>query len=50
MNQVDAEGLNIRNEKLLFPEPGETLMEGDVLVMIGEEKLLEEFENSGADS
>ncbi len=48
LNQMDAEGLNVRNEVLLFPEPEEKLIEGDVLILVGEEEKLEEFQKSGS--
>ncbi|MDA3956562.1 TrkA family potassium uptake protein [Oceanispirochaeta sp.] len=48
LNQMDSEGLNIRKEILLFPESGEELLEGDVLIMVGEEKNLELFQKNGS--
>jgi len=48
LNQMDAEGLNIRKEVLLFPEEEDKLLEGDVLIMVGEEKNLDLFQKSGS--
>ncbi len=44
---LDADGNTKRDEELLFPVPGEVLITGDVLILVGEEKALEEFQKSG---
>jgi trk system potassium uptake protein TrkA len=48
LNQMDSEGLNIRKEILLLPENDDELLEGDVLILLGEEKKLELFQKSGS--
>jgi trk system potassium uptake protein TrkA len=44
---LDADGNTIRDEKLLFPEQVGELMEGDVLIIVGDEKDIEKFQKSG---
>lgn len=46
---LDTDGNTIRNEKLLFPEPSDELLDGDVLILVGEEKNLETFVKSGVE-
>ncbi|MBF9016755.1 MULTISPECIES: TrkA family potassium uptake protein [unclassified Oceanispirochaeta] len=48
LNQMDAEGLSLRKEVLLFPEADEKLEEGDILIMVGDESKLESFQKSGS--
>ncbi len=44
---LDSDGNTQRDEELLFPSPDEVLQSGDVLILVGEEKALEEFQKSG---
>ncbi|MBN2655652.1 MAG: TrkA C-terminal domain-containing protein [Spirochaetales bacterium] len=44
---LDRDGNSIRTEKLLFPEPDEELLDGDILILIGSESDLEEFRKGG---
>ncbi len=46
VSTLDAEGTAVRSENLLFPEPGEKLIDGDVLIMIGTEENLQAFQKS----
>lgn len=48
INKVDGEGLSIRKEVLVFPEIDALLQEGDILIMVGSEDKLEEFQKSGS--
>ncbi len=45
--RLDAEGETHREESLLFPDKDDPLLEGDVLILVGSEKALEEFRKSG---
>ncbi len=47
LNQMDAEGLNLRKEVLLFPEDDEPLLEGDILILIGDELKIDQFQKRG---
>ncbi|MDA3849762.1 MAG: TrkA family potassium uptake protein [Spirochaetaceae bacterium] len=44
---LDAEGGTLRNEALLFPEEDDKLLEGDILIMVGQEEKIEEFQQNG---
>ena len=46
VSDLDAEGTAVRKEQLLFPEAGDKLQEGDVLILIGAEENLEAFQKS----
>lgn len=42
LSTLDTDGNTLRNEVLIFPKPEEELLEGDILIIIGEENI-EEF-------
>ncbi|MDA3811771.1 MAG: TrkA family potassium uptake protein [Spirochaetaceae bacterium] len=44
---LDSDGNTLRDEKLLFPDQVEELLEGDVLIIVGDEKNIEKFQKSG---
>ncbi len=46
--RLDAEGETHREERLLFPDKDDPLLEGDVLILVGSERALEDFQKSGA--
>ncbi|MDC7236088.1 MAG: TrkA family potassium uptake protein [Spirochaetales bacterium] len=50
LNQMDAEGLGVRKEVLLFPGEEDKLEEGDILILVGEEGNIDAFQKSGVQS
>ncbi len=46
VSELNTEGSAVRKESLLFPDPEDKLLEGDVLILIGTEEDLEAFQKS----
>ena len=46
VSELNTEGAAVRKEMLLFPEAGDTLLEGDILILIGSDENLEAFRKS----
>lgn len=44
---IDSEGGSLRSEEFILPETNQELQEGDVLILLGEEKNIEAFQKSG---
>jgi trk system potassium uptake protein TrkA len=47
ISSLDSDGNTIREEKLLFPGQVESYLDGDILILVGNEKDIEKFQKSG---